>query len=113
MYICTIPRMRTLTMLCTALAAIMLGLPLSAESGRTQGSTAQSQLEINVIVMPVIIPPRHHHKDRDRDEEMVSYDFTRHEEKLYVTEETRPMLVEVQGKGVQQQPVQLTTMVAR
>jgi len=105
--------MRTLTMLCTVLAAIMLGLPSSAEDGRTKGSTAQSQLQINVIVMPVVIPPRHHHKDRDRGDEMVSYDFIRHEEKLYVTEETRPMLVEVQGKGLQQQPVHLTTVVAR
>jgi hypothetical protein len=75
-------------------------------------STAQAQLHINVIVVPVVIPPRHH-RDRGRDEEAVSYNLATREERLSVTEEVRPMLVDVQGKGVQQQPVQLTTVVAK
>jgi hypothetical protein len=100
---------------------VTLGLPSSAqtssaENRRMNSSTAQAQLHINVIVVPVVIPPRHHRdrdRDRDRNGESVSYNLAAREERLSVTEEVRPMLVDVLGKGLQQQPVQLTTVVAR
>lgn len=122
MYICTFPRMQTLKILGAAFAAfamITLALPSAAQTAseqhrRRNTSTAQAQLQINVIVVPVVIPPRHHRdRDRDRDGESVSYHLAAREDKLSVTEEVRPMLVDVQGKGLQHEPVQLTTVVAR
>jgi hypothetical protein len=104
--------MRTLAVLCAAFAAVTFCLPLSAQKARTNSSAAQAQLHINVIVVPTVAPPRHreHH---DQDEDSVVYDLSQRDEQLSVMEEVRPMRVELQGYGVQQQPVQLTTVVVR
>ena len=112
MYICTFPRMRTLAVLCAAFAVITFCSPLSAQKAHTNSSTAQAELHINVIVVPTVAPPRHreHH---GRDEDSVIYDLSPRDEQLSVIEEVRPMRVEVKGKGVQQEPVQLTTVVVR
>ena len=111
MYICTFPRMRTLKF-CAAFAMVLAGLPLLAQNGRSNGSSAQAELHITAIVAPVIIPPRHD-RHRDRDEGIISYNLTPQEQKLSVTEEVRPMLVNVNGGAAQQQPVELTTIVVQ
>jgi hypothetical protein len=100
--------MRTLAVLC---AAFTFCLPLSAQKARTNSSAAQAQLHINVIVVPTVAPPRHRER-HDRDDSVV-YDLSPRDEQFSVMEEVRPMRVELQGKGVQQQPVQLTTVVVR
>jgi hypothetical protein len=109
-YICTFPRMRSLKF-CAAFAIVAAGLPLLAQNGRSNGSSAQAELHITAIVAPVIIPPRHD-RHRDRDEGIVSYSLTPQEQQLSVTEEVRTMLVNVNG-GAAQQPVELTTIVVQ
>ncbi|HEY3767668.1 MAG TPA: hypothetical protein VGN44_03255 [Candidatus Angelobacter sp.] len=103
--------MRTLKF-CAAFAIVLAGLPLLAQNGRANGSSAQAELHITAIVAPVIIPPRHD-RHRDRDKGIVSYNLTPQEQKLSVTEEVRPMLVNVNGGAAQQQPVELTTIVVQ
>lgn len=110
MYICTFPGMRTLKLFCAAAVLLIAGLPLSAQNARTNSSSAQAELHITAIVAPVIIPPRHD-RHRDRDHESVSYNLGPQEQKLTVTEEMRPMLVMVEGKAAERQPVHLTTIV--
>ena len=113
MYICTFPRMRTLKIFCAAFALVVAaGLPSRAQNGRANGSSSQAELHITVIVAPVIIPPRHD-KHRDRDEEAVSYNLAQQDQKLSITEQVRPMFVQVNGAAAQQQPVQLTTIVVQ
>ncbi len=112
MYICTFPRMRTLRILFAAFAVVTLGMASPAQNVRSNSSSAQAELHIRVIVVPVVAPPRHH-RHRDRDEGSVSYNLSPREEKLSITEEVRPMLVDVQGTGVEQQSVQLTTVVVK
>jgi hypothetical protein len=111
MFICTFPHMRTLKFFCAAFAIVATGLPTSAQNVRTNSSGAQAELHIRVIVAPVIFPPRHD-KRKDRDDGGVSYDLTQ-EQHLSITEEVRQMLVNVDGKAADQQPVQLTTIVAK
>ena len=112
MYISTFPRMRTLKFFCAAFAILTAGLPLSAQDGRANGSSAQAELHITAIVVPVIIPPgRDRH--RDRDDELVSYNLSSQEQKLSITKEVRPMLVNVDGRPAERQLVQQTTVVAR
>jgi hypothetical protein len=110
MFICTFPHMRTLKFFCAAFAIITAGLPASTENGRTNG--AQAELHIRVIVAPVIFPPRHD-RHKGRDDGNVSYNLTSQEQHLSITEEVRRMLVNVDGKAAEQQPVQLTTIVVR
>ena len=110
MYICTFPRMRTLMLFCAASVISLASLPSSAQSGRTNNSSAQAELHITAIVAPVIIPPRRD-RHRDRDHDAVSYNLGPQEQKLSVTEEVRPMLVTVDGKAAERQPVRLTTVV--
>jgi hypothetical protein len=114
MYICNFPRMRTLKFFCAAFAMLTVGLPISAQNGRpnTNSSGAQTELHINAIVVPVIIPPRHE-RHRDHDDGFVSYNLSPQEQKLSITEEVRPMLVKVDGRAAEQQLVQQTTVVAR
>jgi hypothetical protein len=110
-YICTLLRMRTLATLFAAFAALMMAPPSFAQNG----SSAQAELHINVIVMPVVLPPRdHRHRDRDRDrgEDLVTYDLAPQRESLSVTKEVRPMLIQTNGKSAERQLVQLTTIVA-
>jgi hypothetical protein len=110
MYICTFPGMRTLKLFCAASVLLIAGLPSSAQSARTNSSSAQAELHITAIVAPVIIPP-HRDRHRERDHESVSYNLGPQEQKLSVTEEVRPMLVMVEGKAAERQPVRLTTIV--
>ena len=112
----TFPRMRTLATLFAAFAAILLSVPSFAQNSLSNGSSAQAELHINVIVIPVILPPHdHRHRDRDRgrDEDMVSYNLSPQEEKLSITKEVRLMLVTVNGRSAERQPVQLTTVVTQ
>ncbi len=116
MDICTLPRMRTVSkILCAALALTLLCWPASAQdgrNGRTSTRTAQAELHISVIVVPVVLPPRHreHH---DRDDKEVSYDLAPQAERLSVIEETRRMLVDANGGAEKQAQVRLTTIVAK
>lgn len=111
---CAFPRMRTLKFCCAAFVLIVAGLPLFAQSART-GSSTQAELHITATVAPVIIPPRHdRHRGRDgENEEIVSYNLGSQEQKLSITEEVRPMLVNVNGSTAEKQPVQLTTVVVQ
>ena len=112
MFICTFPHMRTLKFYCAAFAIITAALPASAQNVRTNSSSAQAELHIRVIVAPVIYPPRHD-RHKEHDEGSVSYNLTAQEQDLSITEEMRRMPVTVEGKSAEQQPVQLTTIVAR
>jgi hypothetical protein len=113
MYICTFPRMRTLATLFAAFAAVMMAPPSFAQNG---GNSAQAELHINVIVMPVVLPPRDHRhrdKDRDRDKDSVSYDLSPQEERLSVTEDVRPMLVNSSASLAKEEPVRVITVVVK
>jgi hypothetical protein len=113
MYICTVPRMRTLKLLPAALLLIMMGLPAFAQNSRPNRSAAQASLRISVNVVPAIIPERHHKdKDKGREHDAVSYDLTRRDDELSISREVRSMLVEVQG-GTREQPVEMTTVVSQ
>ncbi|HEX4604935.1 MAG TPA: hypothetical protein VH724_13130 [Candidatus Angelobacter sp.] len=100
----------------TLFAATVLTLSSYGQDGRSKGSSAQAELHISVIVAPVVFPPRdHRHGDRDRDrgKDSVTYNLPSEEDRLSITQEVKPMLVDVNGKGAERQPVQLTTVVAR
>lgn len=112
MFICTFPHMRTLKFFCAAFAIITAGLPASAQNVRTNNNGAQAELHIRVIVAPVIFPPRHD-RNKDHDDGIVSYNLTSQEQQLSITEDVRRMLVSVDGKAAELQPVQLTTIVAK
>jgi hypothetical protein len=112
MYICTSPRMRPLTFACTAFALIALSMPSSAQNRHTNTNSAQAELHLNVMVVPVVIPPQHH-KYKGREDVSVSYNLSQREQQFSVTEEVRPMLVTTEGKRPEQQRVQLTTVVAK
>ena len=108
---CTFPRMRTLTILCGAFAAAMPAVPTSAQSAPPANSPAQSVIHIQVVVVPVLMPP-HHRKHKDRDDDAVIYSLDTQRETMSVTEQIRPMLVEA-GGSVRQEQVLITTVVAR
>jgi len=107
--------MRTLATLFAAFAAFMMAPPSFAQNG--PGSSEQAELHINVIVVPVLLPPHDHKRhdrdrDRDRGEDLVTYDLAPQRESLSITKEVRPMLIQTNGKSVERQLVQLTTVVA-
>ncbi len=112
MFICTFPRMRTLKFFCAAFAIVAASLPASAQNMRTNSSGAQAEMHIRVIVAPVIFPPRHD-KHKEHDEGGVSYNLTSQEQHISITEEVRQMLVNVDGKAAERQPVQVTTIIAK
>jgi hypothetical protein len=69
-------------------------------------------MHISVMVVPVVIPPRHHkHKDHDDDEDIV-YNMSMRRETMSVTEEVRPMLVQA-GDSTHLEQVRITTVVAK
>jgi hypothetical protein len=107
MYICTFPRMRTLKIVFAAFAVVTFGMASLAQNERPKRGVAQAELQINVIVVPVVIPPRHH-RHRDRDEGSVSYNLFPLEEKLSITEEVRAMQV-----NARQEQVRITTVVTK
>jgi hypothetical protein len=116
MYICTFPRMRTLAILFAAFAAILLSVPSFTQNSRPNGSSAQAELHINVIVLPVILPPHdHRHRDRDRgrDEDLVSYNLFPQEERFSVTEEVHSMLVNSADSFAKEVPVRVVTVVVK
>ena|SRR5579859_295466 len=106
------PRIRTLATLCAAIALVAVSLPVSAQNTRPRTNVPQADLRIKVIVVPAIAPHRKD-KDKDRDEGMVTYDLQPRRAEFSVKEEVRPMLVELQGKGPQMEPVRLTTVVMK
>jgi hypothetical protein len=116
MYVCTFPRMRTLRILCAAFSLVTLGLVSPAQDGQTNTGTAKSGLQINAIVVPAVAPPRHHRhrdRDRDRDDEAVTYNLDPQRERVSVTEEVRPMLVQEGSSVPRQEQVRIVTVVAR
>lgn len=116
MYVCTFPRMRTLRILCAAFVVVTLGLGSTAQDRQTNTSTAKSGLQINAIVVPAITLPHHHRhrdRDRDRDDEAVTYNLDSQRERLSVTEEVRPMLVQEGSSVPRQEQVRIITVVAR
>lgn len=116
MYVCTFPRMRTLRIFCAAFALVTLCSGSPAQDGRTNTTTAQAGLQINAIVVPVVASPRHHRhrdRDRDRDDEAVIYILDPQPERLSVTEEVRPMLVQEGSSVARQEQVRMITVVAR
>lgn len=116
MYIFTFPRMRTLATLFAAFAAVLLSLPSFAQNSQSNGSSAQAELHINVIVMPVVLPPRDHRhrdRDRDRDEDLVTYNLSPQEDRLSVTEEVRPMLVNSAGSFAKEEQVRVVTVIIK
>ena len=106
------PRIRTLVALCTAIALVAMGLPVTAQNLRPRADVPQADLRIKVIVVPAIAL-HHKDKDKDRDEGTISYHLQPQREEFSVTEEVRPRLVEGQGKGPQMEPVHLTTVVMK
>ena len=115
MFIFAFPRMRTLKIVCAAFAAVTLGLASPAQDGRTN-TAGQAGFRINVIVVPVVAPPRHHkHRDRDwgQDNEAVTYNLGPQQDKLSVTEEVRPMLVSVDNSVARQEQVRIITVVEK
>jgi hypothetical protein len=107
MYICTLRRMQPLA----ALALLVVSLCASGQSRHANSNTAQAELHINVIVVPTVAPP--HHKDRDRDDAMVSYDLKPDDDKLSVSEEMRPMLVTRGNSPARQEQVRVITVVTK
>jgi hypothetical protein len=108
--------MRTLRILCAAFSLVTLGLVSPAQDGQTNTSTAKSGLQINAIVVPAVAPPRHHRhrdRDRDRDDEAVTYNLDPQRERVSVTEEVRPMLVQEGSSVPRQEQVRIVTVVAR
>ncbi len=113
MFVCTFPRMRTLRILCAAFALVTLGLASPAQDGWINASTAKSGLQINAIVVPAIHHHRHRDRDRDRDDDAVTYNMDPQRERLSVTEEVRPMLVQEGSSVPKQEQVRIITVVAR
>lgn len=115
MYIRTSPRMQALTIGC-ALFVTLLSIPLFGQNARIHSSGAQANLRIEANVVPAI-GPHHHDKDKDRDrgrdENTVAYELLPSDEQLSISHEVRPILIEVQGSGLQNQPVQVTTVVMK
>jgi hypothetical protein len=107
MYICTLRRMQLLA----TLPLLILSVCVSAQSRHANSNTAQAELHINVIVVPTVAPP--HHKDRDRDDAMVSYDLKPDDDKLSVSEETRSMLVTRGDSPARQEQVRVITVVTK
>ena len=116
MYICTFPRM--------LFAALLLGLPLSAQTARIHNSRAQANLHIDVKVVPAI--GVHHRdkddrddrdKDKDKDENrknsVVSYNLNPRHEEFSMIEGTRPMLVDSGNNTMGEAQVRIVTVVPK
>lgn len=117
MYICPFPRM--------LFAALLLGLPLSAQTARIHNSRAQANLQIDVKVASAIgvhhrdkddRDDRDKDKDKDKDEDrknsVVSYNLNPRNEEFSVTEEMRSILVD-SGSAVRQEQVRAITVVPK
>lgn len=110
MYVCILPRMRTLSrMLCTASILALLCPLASAEKDRHRNDKQPPELLIRAVIVPVVFPPHHKDRDHDRDDAGIIYKFSPLAEKFTVTEETRSMLVD----GLKHEQVQLTTVVLK
>jgi len=110
----TFPRMRTLiafVLLCP-LAALATDDREHAIPPNQQHGGAQASLAIRVIVVPAVLPPRHKDHDgdegNDRRDSVVIYNLLPAAEQFSITSETRGLFVD--GR---QEPVKLTTVVAR
>jgi hypothetical protein len=102
--------MRTLCrLLCTAFVLALLCPLASAEKDRHRNDGQQAELHIRVVIVPVVFPPHHKDRDRDRDDGGVIYNLSSLTEKFTATEETRSMLVD----GLKHEQVQLTTVVLK
>jgi hypothetical protein len=116
MFICTFPRMQALRIGCALLAA-SLSVPLSAQTARIHSTGAQSNMRIDVKVVPAV---RVHHRDRDddkdknkdRDDAAVSFNLNPRHEEFSVTEEMRPMLVD-SGNSLRHEQVRSITIVPK
>lgn len=113
MYICAFPRM--------LFAALLLGLPLSAQTARIHNSGAQANLRIDAKVVPAIAV---HHRDKDdrdngkekdgdRKDNAVSYNLNPRHEEFSVIEVTRSMLVNSGNNTMQEEQVRIVTIVPR
>lgn len=112
MDICTLSRTRWLSkLLWAAFTLAALCTPAAAEDGRRAGKTAQAELHIQVIVAPVVFPPRKDHdRGHDADDAAVIYNLSSSiTEKLSISHELRTMLMD---SGRQEQ-VQVTTVVMK
>jgi hypothetical protein len=106
--------MRTLKTLCAAIALATMGLPASAQNARIHSNTTQSELRVDVIVVPAVALHRHHRdKDKDRDEAAITYDLQPKPEEFSVTEEVRPMMVDSGANAARQEQVRIITVVAK
>lgn len=106
------PRIRTLVILCAAIALVAMGLPFSAQNTQPRTNVPQADLRIKVIVVPAIAPHRKD-KDKDRDEGAVTYDLQPQREEFSVTEEVRPMLVDGGNNAARQEQVRIITVVPK
>ena len=88
MDICTLPRMRTLVPLLTAVVALtLLCRTAFAHDGRPHSDSTQAQVHINVIIVPAVLPP-HHLEHHDRDDATVTYDLSPDANNYSVSEQT-------------------------
>ena len=123
--ICTFPRMQALR-IAGALFAAFLSVPLSAQTARIHSSGAQTNLRIEVNVVPAVHHRDHdkdHDKDKDKDKDKnkdrgrendaVSYNLNPRHEELSLKEEIRPMLVDSGNRTVQQEQVRTITVVPK
>jgi len=116
MYI--LPRMQALK-IGYAFLALLLSVPLSAQSARIHSNGQQANLRIEARVVPAV-----HHRDKDDDEDkdknkdrgrndtVVSYNLNPRHEEFSVTEEQRSMLVD-SGNTLRQEQVRAITIVPK
>ncbi len=118
MYI--LPRMQALK-IGYAFLALLLSVPLSAQSARIHSNGQQANLRIEAKVVRAVAV---HHRDKDDDEDkdkdkdrgrndtVVSYNLNPRHEEFSVTEEQRSMLVD-SGNTVRQEQVRAITIVPK
>ena len=111
-----LPRMLALSsLLCTGML-----LALSCQAAAQNGSNGPDKpeperhaktpdLHIRLRVAPVVFPPRHKDRDRDRDEAGVIYDLAPSPEKFLVFEEMRSLAID----GAKNEQVRLKTIVMK
>jgi hypothetical protein len=116
MYI--LPRMQALK-IGYAFLALLLSVPLSAQSARIHSNGQQANLRIEARVVLAV-----HHRDKDDDEDkdknkdrgrndsVVSYNLNPRHEEFSVTEEQRSMLVD-SGNTLRQEQVRAITIVPK
>jgi hypothetical protein len=119
MDICTLPRMRILiTLLSAALAVTLLASPAKARDHHPRpgpDATAKAELQITAVIVPVVLPPRHHERDEDdRDERKndasVIYNLAPAAEPYSITQRMLPIVNAGAEKGEQ---VRLITVVLK